>query len=219
MGDILGIEHKILPLGRRVGDRELRLLGTCFAVARQKVATCFHVCGNDDSELYVPLRVQSIDGYQDPFPSEGYSAVKARMVAAEPSVDIAILQLDELEFTYTDDIGGTDDLKVGNPVIMFGFPHSTEGRMVLTRHDVQVGAKTWLRQRDPRAKGVVLNMLARPGQSGSPIYDGRSSSIKGVVVGAYANAGAGLMTVAGVDPVTLHQTTNAVSAEYIKDMI
>jgi hypothetical protein len=40
-----------------------------------------------------------------------------------------------------------------------------------------------------------------------------------MITGGYAPAGGGGVIVAGIDPQTLHQTTHAVSAEYILGLL
>ena len=45
------------------------------------------------------------------------------------------------------------------------------------------------------------------------------SAIAGILIGSYAPQVNGSISIGGIDPQTLHQTTHAISAEYIKEML
>ena len=60
---------------------------------------------------------------------------------------------------------------------------------------------------------------SRPGQSGSPIVIPEKRAIAGILIGSYAPQVNGSISIGGIDPQTLHQTTHAISAEYIKEML
>lgn len=65
-----------------------------------------------------------------------------------------------------------------------------------------------------------MNIQSRPGQSGSPIVIHESRSIAAMLIGSYApQDNSGRISIGGIDPQTLHQTTHAISATYIKEMI
>jgi hypothetical protein len=40
-----------------------------------------------------------------------------------------------------------------------------------------------------------------------------------LLIGSYAPGGGGMVSLGGVDPHTLHQTTHAISAEYAKELL
>jgi len=70
-----------------------------------------------------------------------------------------------------------------------------------------------------KSNHLVLNVQTRPGQSGSPIFRLSDSKLIGMIIGSYAPGGGGGISLGGIDPNTLHQTTHAVSSEYISKMI
>jgi hypothetical protein len=107
----------------------------------------------------------------------------------------------------------------GHPVVTLGYPHSDHGRFVLTRQDTQVGARILITTKNIVTKHIVLNVQARPGQSGSPVFAGGLDHIVALVVGSYAPGGGGGVIVGGIDPQTLHQTTHAISSEYLAQML
>jgi hypothetical protein len=115
-------------------------------------------------------------------------------------------------------IAGADGAPVGTQISSFGFPHADHGRMVLTRQDTEIGARVLITSGGVKAKHLVLNVQARPGQSGSPIFRTADGQLVGVLIGSYAPGGGGRISLGGVDPHTLHQTTHAVSAEYLSKM-
>ena len=90
--------------------------------------------------------------------------------------------------------------------------------MVLTRQDTEIGARVLITSGGIKAKHLVLNVQARPGQSGSPIFRTFDGQLVGVLIGSYAPGGGGGISLGGVDPHTLHQTTHAVSSEYLSKM-
>ena len=103
---------------------------------------------------------------------------------------------------------------------MYGFPHADRGRHVLTQDVAYVGARVLTGEVGSiKSKHVVLNTLSRPGQSGAPVFRADSPALCAVVVGAYAPGGGGGVIIGGIDPQTLHQTTQAVSAEYLAEML
>ena len=110
-------------------------------------------------------------------------------------------------------------MHVGENISIFGYPHCDHGRMVLTQQNTSVGAKILINSSGIKAKNIVLNIKSRPGQSGSPIIVPGSSSISAMLIGSYApQVTNGGISIGGIDPQTLHQTTHAISAAYIKEM-
>jgi glycine cleavage system aminomethyltransferase T len=65
---------------------------------------------------------------------------------------------------------------------------------------------------------IILNVQARPGQSGSPVLLSDGRTIAAMIIGSYAPRAGGGISLGGVDPHTLHQTTHAISAEYIREL-
>ena len=100
-----------------------------------------------------------------------------------------------------------------------GYPHCTQGRNVLTYQETTVGAKILIESSYVKSKHLVLNIQTRPGQSGSPVFRETDSKLVAMVIGSYAPNSQGAISLGGVDPHTLHQTTHAVSTEYILKML
>jgi hypothetical protein len=116
-------------------------------------------------------------------------------------------------------VSNADVLAPGETVTVFGFPHSNLGRIVLTQQTCEVGAKILLSTNGVKSKHLVLNIQARPGQSGGPIIRNSDGSLIGLLIGAYVPTLEGGISLGGIDPQTLHQTTHAVSAEYLQEML
>lgn len=96
---------------------------------------------------------------------------------------------------------------------IIGFPHCTEGRKVLTVQEADVGAKILLESNNIKSKYIVVNTQTRPGQSGSLVYDPKSNKIIAMLIGAFAPDSG--ISLGGINPRELHQTTHCISAEYI----
>jgi ABC-type transport system involved in cytochrome bd biosynthesis fused ATPase/permease subunit len=90
--------------------------------------------------------------------------------------------------------------------------------MVLTLQPAIVGARILIASDGVKTKNIVINTQARSGQSGGPVFDAPKSSVVAVLLGSYAPEGGG-MRLGDIDPQTLHQTTHAISAEYLKGML
>jgi hypothetical protein len=99
-----------------------------------------------------------------------------------------------------------------------GFPHVTEGRRVLTYQTITVGAKILIESSGIKTKHLVMNIQAKPGQSGSPMFSRKDGRVVAMLLGSYAPGQAGVI-IGGINPQTLHQTTHAISSEYILNMI
>ena len=136
----------------------------------------------------------------------------------DPVRDMAILKADITFNGRIPRIGSFDDDKVGDEVGIFGYPHCVEGRRALTFQKAELGAKVLLEVNGIKSKHAVINTQARPGQSGSLIFSPRDQSISGVLIGAWA-PGETTMSLGGIDPKELHQTTHCLSAEYILGML
>lgn len=195
------------------------LIGTAVALGGRKFATAFHVTGADDSNLVIVVpRIGSMQDYQDTS-DDKLATARARIVASDPLHDLCILDVDaQVQVGYT--IGSTDDVPPGMPVVTFGFPHAETGRFVLTQQDTKVGARILVDSSGIKSKHIVLNTQARPGQSGGPVFTAAPPfKLIAVLVGSYAPGGGGGISLGGIDPHTLHQTTHAVSAEYLLGML
>lgn len=202
----------------RMEAGSIRLLGTAFAISSTKIATAFHVVGADDRNLVLVLpKIASMNDFQDTSDSS-VSSAPLQMTAADPVRDLCVLTL-AVEIVNFPKIGSADDAPTGSTVATLGFPHANKGRMVLTHHQTQVGARIFIESDGQKVKHLVLNSLSREGQSGGPVLDLSMKTVVAVLVGSYAHAGGGGISLGGIDPATLHQTTHAVSAEYLRDMV
>lgn len=201
----------------RTNPSGVSVLGTGFFIGNGLIATTKHVTNGDDHNLCIILPKYSIDEYQDTSDS-GVNLMSARIREINPIRDICILEVDgHITPPYT--LQSTDNISVGNPVIVYGYPHADHGRFVLTQQNTQVGAKIFIESHGIKSKHIVLNTQARPGQSGGPILNSQNNSVIGMLIGSYAPGGGGGISLGGVDPLTLHQTTHVISAEYIREMI
>lgn len=193
------------------------LLGSCFAVSNNRVVTALHVAGVQNEQLNVILpKINSLDEFQDTS-DRSVETFNATIVAADPIHDLCVL---EVEGTFHEwlELAEVDDIKVGSTVRSLGFPHANHGRLVLTQHTSQIGAKVLITSHGLLNKHIILNTQAREGQSGGPIVNDEGRVIA-VLMGSYAPRGGGGIMLGGIDPLTLHQTTHAILAEYLKEMI
>jgi len=213
------ISQLVYALGR-VQPGGLNLLGTGFAVTDRLIATAYHVVGADDRELALVVpKVQSLADYQDTSDTS-IQMLSLRLAAADPVRDLCLLELpSDASISVGLQLGSTDEAPPGTGVVAFGFPHAPSGRMVLTQHITHVGARVLIAAESERCKHLVLNTQAREGQSGGPVLLAGSNRIVAVLLGSYAPGGGGQISLGGLDPATLHQTTHAISAEYLEPML
>ncbi len=214
------VSQVVYAIGRQ-GASALTLLGTAFAVGPRKIATAFHVIGaNDDGLAIVVPRFPNMLAYQDTSDTR-VSSLPVRIVAADPLRDLCVLELaaPDAQISVSYGLSGTDAVPPGEPVVTLGFPHANFGRMVLTQQVAHVGARVLIENSGQKSKHIVLNTQARDGQSGGPVFDAGLGSVVAVLIGSYAPGGGGGISLGGVDPATLHQTTHAISAEYLGAML
>jgi V8-like Glu-specific endopeptidase len=210
-------ENFVFPLARLGAPSSL--LGTCFAVGPHQVATAHHVVAGDPSGLAMVLpKFRSIQDYQDTT-ENSFQTVPLTVFAADPIRDLCVLTLGGAEFRGPLRLGSTDQSPVGSLVMTQGYPHANFGRMVLTQQEAKVGARVLLGSGGQKFKNMILNTQAREGQSGGPVIDPGTGLVVAILIGSYAPGGGGGISLGGVDPATLHQTTHAISAEYLQEML
>lgn len=216
--NLIGLNNVILTVGR-VTPNGVNLLGTCFLLNKAGLfATASHVTGNDNTNLVMFVsNITDLTKYQDSSNNQG-QIVPVTIYKVDPVRDICILKMDNPVASNLQ-IGGTDDVNVTDNVGIVGFPHCVDGRNILTFQTTEIGAKILIESSEIKSKHVVLNIQTRPGQSGSPIFRLSDSKLIGMIIGSYAPGGGGGISLGGVDPHTLHQTTHAVSSEYILNML
>jgi hypothetical protein len=217
------IGRVVLPLARQGAGNTLIPLGTCFAVAPRLFATAAHVTGPSDQGLAAIVgKADSLHDYQDTT-NLSATGIKLRIVNYNPIHDISILEIVDdqgaVQFHYA--LASSDLIAPGSPVASLGYPHADHGRLVLTQQSSMIGARVLLGAGSVKVKHVVLNTQTRPGQSGGPVFTADGKLICAMIVGGYAPNGSGGsgVSLGGIDPQTLHQTTHAVSAEHIMGMI
>ncbi len=216
MGDISQLVYGVA----RNGPAGAQLLGSAFAVASDRVATAFHVIGADDRDLVLILpRLQELGDYQDPEDSQ-IRSVPLTVSSVDPIRDLCVLGLPpDVSIDHGLALTSTDIVPPGANVATYGFPHANHGRLVLTQHRTHVGARILVANASVKSKHIVLNTQAREGQSGGPVLAESTGNVVAMVLGSYAPGGGGGISLGGIDPATLHQTTHAVSAEYIAEML
>lgn len=210
----------IFSLARVDSVGNLTVLGTAFCLDKPGLlATVAHLVGQTDEGLVIIRNsVTNIDDYQIGM-RQRFQWLSVKIVQHNPVHDLAILKLDfPLDTKWPIQVGTADNVGVGTDVVSFGYPHLALRRSVLTRHHATVGAKILLPSLGNDAKFLVLNFLARPGQSGSPVFRPGSVEMVAVLTGAYVPESNGQVKFFGVDPAAINQTTHAVSAEYLRGM-
>lgn len=217
MMDFTNIPAIVVAVGR-MSPAGVQLLGTAFALNKPGfLGTASHVVGTDDTNLVIAVKpLQTLHDYQDTS-DQSVQLMHVKIHASDPFHDLVVLKADT-PVSSTIKITGADAVHVGTPIASFGFPHADHGRMVLTQQDASIGARILIESGGIKAKHVVLNTQARPGQSGSPVFRRDTGELVAVLVGSYAPGGGGSISLGGVDPHTLHQTTHAVSCEYLLKM-
>lgn len=212
------ISYVVRPVGRIV-DGFLQLLGTAFFINKVGLlATAAHVVEyNDDNLIIVENKINSIQDYQDTS-IEKFSVIPARIKAINPVNDVCILEVED-EVQSLCNIESSDMVNVGQDISLFGYPHCNHDRMVLTQQNTSIGAKILIKNNGIKTKNLILNIQSQPGQSGSPIIIAKEHLIVGILIGSYVPKQKCGVSIAGIDPLSIHQTTHAVSAEYIKEMI
>lgn len=214
-----GLDKVIYTVGR-ITPEGVSLLGTCFLLNKNGLfATAAHVANNDDKNLVIFISGETnLTSYQDTSNNQGQT-IPVTIFKVDPVRDICILKAD-VQLVSNIQIGGSDDIKVTDNVGVIGFPHCVHGRNILTFQNTVIGAKILIESSGIKSKHLVLNIQTRPGQSGSPIFRLYDLMLIGMIIGSYVpgRSGGGI-SLGGIDPQTLHQTTHAISSEYIIKMI
>lgn len=206
---------KVVYLVGRLQGETIIPLGTCFLTQKPGVfATCAHIVKGSDQNLGIVIQNNVSNGYQDTTSTQNIQFLPVKINTIDPLRDLCTLKGD-IPNTSNLRISNTDVIKPGEMVIVFGYPHANTGRTVLTQQTTEVGAKIILSSGMVKSKHIVLNIQARPGQSGGPIIRNSDLSLVGILIGAYVPKSGGGISVGGIDPQTLHQTTHAISAEYL----
>ncbi|MEB1489420.1 serine protease [Xanthomonas campestris pv. campestris] len=203
----------------RVTPSGVEMLGTGFLVSRDGViATTHHVVGSSDANLVILApHANDLNAFQD-LSDTSCRTIPVAIKEIDPIRDIALLKAEIRIDGQIPPLGSFDADSVGDEIGIFGFPHCVEGRRALTYQKAEIGAKVLLETNGIKSKHAVINTQSRPGQSGSLVFSPKKNSISGVLVGAWV-PGLGGISLGGINPKELHQTTHCVSVEYVKDML
>lgn len=209
----------VLVVGR-ITTSGVQMLGTGFLISNDgKIATTKHVINGDERNLVIlSPKINDLNLYQDTI-DNNCQPISVTVLEIDSFRDIAILKA---EITYNGQLsilGSFDDISVGSGLSIFGFPHCTEGRRVLTLQQAELGAKILLECNSIKSKHGVVNVQSRPGQSGSMVYAQSINKIVGMLIGAFVPDNGGGISLGGINPRELHQTTHCVSVEYIQKML
>lgn len=212
------INNVVFAVGR-VSPSGIQLLGTAFMLPKPGCfATAAHVTGQDDRNLVIAFKlIESVNAFQDTSDNQ-IQYLPVTMEATDPIHDLCILKANH-KTSSNIQFGTVDSVTVGENVALFGYPHADHGRLVLTQQITEIGARILIQSAGIKAKHAVLNIQSRPGQSGSPIFSLKDGSLIAILIGSYAPGGGGGISLGGVNPHTLHQTTHAVSALYLQEMV
>lgn len=207
----------VLAIGK-TQNGVINMLGTCFLIEKGKyIVVPRHVIGDNDENLSIILpSMRSINEYQDTTVTMA-NCIGVKIIASDPFRDISILKPIQSITAPEVLLGNIDNIKIMEQTYIIGFPHCTEGRKVLTVQEADVGAKILLESNNIKSKYIVVNTQTRPGQSGSLVYDPKSNKIIAMLIGAFAPDSG--ISLGGINPRELHQTTHCISAEYILNMI
>lgn len=211
------IDQVVYLVGRREGDL-IRPLGTCFLTHKPGIlATCAHIVNGSDQGLGIVITNNRFNEYQDTT-STNIGFIPVTIDKIDPLRDLCTLKAGMPNYSNLN-LSNTDNIRPGEKVTVFGYPHANTGRTVLTQQTTEVGAKVILSSGVVTSKHIVLNIQARPGQSGGPIIRNSDLAIVGLIIGAYVPKSKGGISLGGIDPQTLHQTTHAISAEYLGSLL
>lgn len=194
------------------------MLGTGFLIDESHVITALHVVNGMETNLRLLLpHIADINQFQD-VDNNQCKTCELTITAADPMTDICILEVAiPLNIGHYWALGSLDNVSVGERIGIWGYPHCVEGRRILTYQETELGAKMLMSTSCIKSKYGTVNIQTRPGQSGSPVYIKETNIVVGMLVGAYApNSG---ISIGGINPRELNQTSYCISAEYIKNML
>lgn len=208
-----------LVIGKRDDASGLiQMLGSGFLISNDgKIVTARHVVGNETDGLCVLMpHIPNINAYQD-VTDTSCRPVPAIVEDINPITDLCILKTDLRFGGQLPTLGSLDTISVGERIGIFGFPHCVMGRRVLTYQETEIGAKMLMETSGIKSKYATINIQTRPGQSGSLIFNLKTGSIIGLLIGAYAPESG--VIIAGINPYELNQTSYCISANHIKEML
>ena len=209
----------VYPVVRKNSNGSFEPLGTAFLLNQEGLlVTAAHVPQNNDENLYILCNeLDSINNYQDTL-DLSTQIIPAKIVKADPFADICVLKT-PLTIKSKLSVASSDNVSVGDEVIIYGYPHFNRSRVILTQQNTIIGAKVLLGTNLLKKKGLIVNLQSTVGQSGSPVISVRDGKVVGMLVGMYSSSNNGRVLINGIDPSILHQTTHAISMEYVMEML
>lgn len=215
---MIDFSQHVVVIGKKADNGIVKMLGSGFFVSNDyRIATARHVIGNEYENLVMLLpHISNINQYQD-VSDNTCKYANAKVLEINPITDLAILKIEQSGLIMTPPISSLDNIKVGERIGIFGFPHCVMGRRVLTYHEAEIGAKMLLESSGIKAKYATLNLQTRPGQSGSLVFNPMNGDILGLLIGTYAPDSG--VNIAGINPYELNQTSYCISANHIREML
>ncbi len=158
--ELAGPPGDLPPMFDGFNDEPIRGEGSGFLVDDQGLAV---------TNWHVVARAQSIEAIT-------YDGVthRARLVGADPTTDIALIQVEDLEGYEPAELGATDDISVGEWVVAIGSPFGLEQSVTLgvlsaTGREIGMG---------PYDDFLQTDASINPGNSGGPLFN-----LNGEVIG------------------------------------
>lgn len=211
----------VVMVGIKHPNEGVQLLGSCFAVSNNGLfVTCRHVIGNHANNLVLvsSSSADNIYEYQDTSNRQCKIVEVQSIETVNPLCDLVLLKTD-IYVSRISAIGTLDEVNVGDEVELLGYPHCVNDWQmhILTLQRTIIGAKILRESNGLKYKYAILNVQTRPGQSGSLVFCPSLQKVVGILVGGYApNSG---ISLGGINPYELNQTSFCLSAEYINEML
>lgn len=141
-----------------------RFTGTGFAIGNKGfLVTNYHLTEGADS-----IFIETSAGMH----------LKTRVMAVDPQHDVAILQVEQPDFRFSQQdvpyVIKEDKLPIGTPIFTLGFPQDE-----IVYHEGYVSARNGFQGDSMQYR---LNLPSAPGQSGAPVLD-RSGTLIGIITG------------------------------------
>lgn len=207
-----------LPIIRQNGNFS-QVLGTAILLGGNILATAAHVVSASDENLYFGLiPAESVNDFQSARP-ESFPIFPVKIHKINTLKDICILRCDSVSGPPIP-IGDISSVSTGENTLSLGYPHANDGRIVLTQFCGEIGAKVNIKDNFIDTNHFIINIFARPGQSGGPVFviRGNKAQLIAMVIGSYINSTAPGIGIAGLDPRSLNQTTHAISVTHILEV-